>query len=295
MEHITDFLNFLVNQALGMNIFDIIDIAIVSVLFYYIFKFVRDRRAGKLAIGILFVLVVMLLSKLLNMQALNFIVENIVQVGIIGIIIVFQTELRTFLEKMGGGSLRTFNRRMDNKNFQEILECIDIAITGSVDFSAEKTGALIVFERGTKLGDVIKTGTVIDSEPSLFLLKNIFYNKAPLHDGALIIRGNRFYSAGCFLPLSLNSDIFKDLGTRHRAAIGMSENSDAAVVVVSEETGNISLAYDGVLKRNLDEKSLKNELLSLLIGENINVDNIDKSQGLPDITLFEEKEKPEDH
>jgi conserved hypothetical protein TIGR00159 len=276
MDYVGNILSYIVNQALSMNIFDVIDIAIVSVLFYYVFKFVRDRRAGKLAVGILFVLIIMLLSNLLNMQALNFITENIVQVGIIGLIIVFQSELRSFLEKMGGESLRTFNRRMDHKNYQHTVRCIDIVVEGAVDFSAEKTGALIVFERGTKLGDVIKTGTVINSDPSVFLLKNIFFNKSPLHDGALIVRNNRFFSAGCFLPLSLNNDIIKDLGTRHRAAIGMSENSDSAIVVVSEETGYISIAYDGYLKRNLDEVSLKNELLSLLIGENVTVDTVEK-------------------
>lgn len=293
MEYVIDVLNYIFNQIISVSIFDVIDVIIVSVLFYYVFRFIRDRRAGKLAVGIFFLLIIMLLSNIFKMQALSFIMENIVQVGIIGLIIVFQSELRSFLEKMGGDSLRSFKGRLDSKDYKQTVRCIDTVVEGAVGFSAEKTGALIVFERGTKLGDVIKTGTIINAEPSVFLLKNIFYNKAPLHDGALIIRNNRFFSAGCFLPLSLNSYIIKDLGTRHRAAIGMSENSDSAVVVVSEETGNISMAYDGRLKRNLDELSLKNELFSLLIGENVNIDTIDREEKDTEIHISTETDSQE--
>ena len=275
MDYITNYVNYIWNQIISMTVFDVIDIIIVSIIFYHIFKFVRDRRAGKLAIGILFILFVLFLSDMLNMQALNYLVAAVVQVGAIGLIIVFQSELRSFLEKVGGNPFVPLNRKLEHKSFQQTLECIDVVVDGARFFSAEKTGALIVFERGTKLGDVIRTGTLINAEPSVFLLKNIFFNKAPLHDGALIIRNNRFFSAGCFLPLSLNNDIIKDLGTRHRAAIGMSENSDCVVVVVSEETGTISIALDGVLTRDYDEVSLKNELLKLLIHENVTVDNVD--------------------
>ena len=134
----------------------------------------------------------------------------------------------------------------------------------NADFSAEKVGALIIFERSTKLGDVIKTGTIIDAQPGAYMIKNIFFNKAPMHDGALIIRNNRLYSAGCFLPLSMNPEIMKDLGTRHRAGIGMSENSDAVVVIVSEETGIVSLAVDGHMTRDYDSVTLKRELIKLI-------------------------------
>lgn len=252
----------LFTQLKSMTFFDFLDILIVSVIFYYIFKFVRDRRAGKLALGIFFVLVVMVLSRVFNMYALNFLIDNVVQVGIIGLIILFQAELRSFLEKIGG-----WTPISSKKPIKQTYECIDAVVSAVSELSVEKTGALIVFERGTKLGDVIKTGTVINTDPVAYLMKNIFFNKAPLHDGALIIRDNRFYSAGCFLPLSQNSDIIKDLGTRHRAAIGMSENSDAVVVVVSEETGTISIAYEGHLIRNLNEKGLKAKLTSYLIGD----------------------------
>ena len=257
---------YLLDHVSSMNIFDIIDIVLVSVIFYYLFKFVSDRRAGKLVVGILFIVVAMFLSDVLNMRTLNFILENLVQVGIIGLVIVFQAELRSFLEKMGGSSILNLNKR-NSGDMQKIMGCINNVVEACVAFSEEKTGALLVFERSTKLGDVIRTGTVIDSEPTAFLIKNIFYNKAPLHDGALIIRDNRLYSAGCFLPLSQNQDIIKDLGTRHRAAIGMSENSDSIVVIVSEETGMISIAVNGVLTMDYTEQTLRNDLVKYLIGD----------------------------
>lgn len=260
---------YLLDHISSMNVFDIIDIVLVSVIFYYLFKFVSDRRAGKLVVGILFIVVAMFLSDVLNMRTLNFILENLVQVGIIGLVIVFQAELRSFLEKMGGSNILNLNKR-NSGDMQKIMGCINNVVEACVAFSEEKTGALLVFERSTKLGDVIRTGTVIDSEPTAFLIKNIFYNKAPLHDGALIIRENRLYSAGCFLPLSQNQDIIKDLGTRHRAAIGMSENSDSIVVVVSEETGMISIAANGVLTMDYTEQTLRNDLVKYLIGDEAN-------------------------
>jgi diadenylate cyclase len=253
----------------SIGFFDVIDIIIVSVIFYYTYRFVRDRRAGKLALGILFVILALLISNVLGMQALSFLIQNIVQVGMIGVIILFQSELRTFLEKMGGQSILQRNKKKDRKYFSETVKCIDAVVEAATDFSAEKTGALIVFERTTKLGDVIKTGTVIDAESGAYMIKNIFFNKAPMHDGALIIRNNRLYSAGCFLPLSVNPEIVKDLGTRHRAGIGMSENSDAVVVIVSEETGTISLAVDGRITRDYDNLSLKKALLKLLVADSI--------------------------
>ena len=256
---------YMFNQISAVTLFDILDIAIVSVVFYYVFKFVRDRRAGKLAIGIIVILVMLFLSETLNMHALNFLLQNIVQVGIIGLVIVFQTELRTFLEKMGGNSIISGLNKKNGGSNQVTMRCIESVVEACVAFSEEKTGALIVFERSTKLGDVIKTGTVINADPDAFLIKNIFYDKAPLHDGAMVIRNNRLHAAGCFLPLSSSDNIIKDLGTRHRAAIGMSENSDAAVIVVSEESGVISVAHDGKLKRNLDHASLRKELVKYML------------------------------
>lgn len=260
-------------QFSSIGFFDILDIAIVSVIFYYIYRFVRDRRAGKLAVGILLVFVAMMVSNLLGMSVLSFLIGNIVQVGMIGVVILFQSELRAFLEKVGGPSFISRNRKKDKKYMSQTVQCIDAVVEAVTDFSAEKTGALIIFERTTKLGDVIKTGTVIDALPVAYMIKNIFFNKAPMHDGALIIRNNRLYSAGCFLPLSTNPEIIKDLGTRHRAGIGMSENSDAIVVIVSEETGVISVALDGHLTRHYDGAQLRKLLLRLMLSENGNDGN----------------------
>ena len=260
-------------QIISMSFFDILDIAIVSVIFYYTYRFVRDRRAGKLAVGILLIILAMFISNILEMKVLSFLIENVVQVGVIGVVILFQSELRAFLEKMGGTSIISGRNKKDKRRLSHTVRCIDAVVEAVSDFSAEKTGALIIFERTTKLGDVIKTGTVIDAEASSFLLKNIFFNKSPLHDGALVIRRNRFYSAGCVLPLSMNPEIVKDLGTRHRAGIGMSEDSDCVSVIVSEETGIVSIAVDGKLTRDYDSVTLKRELVTLLFSQNKNDEN----------------------
>lgn len=267
LEFINNLMSLILAQVSSVGVFDIIDIVVVSVIFYYSFKFISDRRAGKLAIGILFIIVALVLSNVFKMHTLNFILENIVQVGIIGLVIVFQAELRSFLEKVGGGSILGSINKRNGGDMQKIMECIDGVVDSCVYFSENKTGALIVFERSTKIGDVIRTGTVINSNPSSFLIKNIFFNKAPLHDGALIIRDFKLYAAGCFLPLSQNENIVKNLGTRHRAAIGMSENSDSVIVVVSEETGTISVALNGNLTMNFTRQTLKSELIKQLIGD----------------------------
>ena len=273
MSTLYDAFSGFLTQFSSIGFFDVLDIAIVSVIFYYIYRFVRDRRAGKLAVGILLVFIAMMVSNLLGMSVLSFLIGNIVQVGMIGVVILFQSELRAFLEKVGGPSFISRNRKKDKKYMSQTVQCIDAVVEAVTDFSAEKTGALIIFERSTKLGDVIKTGTVIDALPVAYMIKNIFFNKAPMHDGALIIRNNRLYSAGCFLPLSTNPEIIKDLGTRHRAGIGMSENSDAVVVIVSEETGVISVALDGHLTRHYDGAQLRRLLLRLMLSENDNDKN----------------------
>lgn len=165
---------------------------------------------------------------------------------------------------MGAMPMTSLKNITEQKDAEQVGEAVEAITEAVCDLSREKTGALIVIERSTKLGEYIKSGVVINAQVNPFLLRNIFYNKAPLHDGAVIIRDYRIYAAGCFLPLSTQTDIVKDLGTRHRAAIGMSEISDAPVIVVSEETGTISVAYEGALKRNFNYSSLKEELLSIL-------------------------------
>ena len=264
-ESIKIMLSYVVAVVSGIRLTDIIDVCIVSFLLYLVYKFIRDRRAGKLAAGVLLLMAFMLVSEVMNMYAMSFIMENLFQVGIIALIIVFQPELRSALEKMGAEPLRTFRRgdsKSQNNNAHELIDSLTSAVC---DMSLEKTGALIVIERTTKLGDIIRTGTVIDAKADPFLIKNIFYNKAPLHDGAMIIRDGRISTVGCFLPLSANPGIIKDLGTRHRAGIGMSEESDAVVIIVSEETGTISSAVDGKLKSNYSYQTLKKFLESVLI------------------------------
>lgn len=264
MSAFLDYLEYLWTQLSNINIIDVIDILIVAFLFYWVFKFVRDRRAGKLLIGLVFLVVMLLISDLLDMHALNFILTNLFSVGIVAIVIVFQPELRSALEKVGGESLKNFKGMMESDKSTEMRTALSEICTAAESFSRSKTGALIVFERSTRLGDLMTDGTVIDALPSSLLLGNIFYNKAPLHDGAVIVREGRVHVAGCVLPLTKQA-INKDLGTRHRAAIGMSEQSDAVVLVVSEENGIISVAVDGKLKRNFNRESLEKYLVALLI------------------------------
>ena len=263
-EWLTDFTGGILRTIKSISFLDIIDIIGVAFLLYYIYKFIRDRRAGKLALGVAFIIAFQILSDILEMQAMQFILQNVLQVGLITLVVLFQPELRSALEKMGGESLRGIRSIGEQKGVSFVYAMIDSVASAVADMSASKTGALIVFERSTKLGDLILTGTVINADPSPFLIKNVFFNKAPLHDGALIIRDGRLYAAGCLLPLSTNPDIIKDLGTRHRAAIGMSENSDAVIVVVSEETGTISIAHEGKLKRGFNRNSLTKELRKYL-------------------------------
>lgn len=255
-----DVLKYIFGQFRGIA--DIIDILLVAVLIFYVIIFIRSRRASKLAMGVILILIVLAISAIADLRALNFILSNIVQVGLIALIILFQPELRSALEKVGGAPLsKIMNDQKRQTSKQEIISNICRAAS---DLSQEYTGALMVIERTTHLGDIIKTGTVINADVEVALIKNIFYNKAPLHDGAMIIKSGRICAAGCILPLSTNDDIIKDLGTRHRAAIGMSENSDAIIVVVSEETGTISIAVDGQLRRNYDYNTLKTELTNLI-------------------------------
>ena len=259
-ENIASAWSFFKNQIIAMDLIDLIDIALVAILLYYIYKFIRGRRAGKLAVGVALLVGLQLVSDLLDMNAMSFIMRNVFQVGLLALIIVFQPELRSALEKMGGEPLKSLKSIADPKDSQTTSRLIKEICDAVTDLGKDKTGALIVIERTTKLGDVIKSGVVVNADISSFLLKNIFFNKAPLHDGAVIIRSGRIYAAGCFLPLSSNEEIIKDLGTRHRAGIGMSENSDAVIIIVSEETGTVSLAKDGNMKRGYNYSALKAEL-----------------------------------
>jgi diadenylate cyclase len=249
-----------------ISVVDILDIAVLALLLYLVFQFLRDRRAGKLMMGLGIFAAVLIISSLLNMYAVKYILQNFYQIGFIAVVIVFQPELRAALEKIGNSPITSFKGLVtDTSEIESVTSDIDAICEAVGDMSRTKTGALIVIERKTKLGEYMKTGVSINAEISPFLLRNIFFNKAPLHDGAVIIRNHHICAASCFLPLSTADDIVKELGTRHRAAIGLSETSDAIVIVVSEETGTISVAIDGTLKRNYNYNSLKQELLKLLV------------------------------
>lgn len=259
------FQEYIINTVRSMDWKDVIDILLLSVILFFLYRFIRDRRAGKLLMGLALVFVLTILAEAVELNAVRFIFSDFRQIGVIAILILFQPELRSALEKVGGTPLSSLrNITSESKDMATINAEIDAICAAASDLSREKVGALIVIERSTKLGEYIKSGVLIDAVISPHILRNLFFNKAPLHDGAVIIRNSRICAAGCFLPLSTQEDIDKDLGTRHRAAIGMSEISDAVVIIVSEETGTISLSVDGNLKRNYNYSSLKQELNVLL-------------------------------
>ena len=248
-----------------ISVLAVIDILLLTVILYFVYLFVRERRAGRLLIGLVCVFVLSLLGDAFDLPATRFVFSDFRQIGVIAILIIFQPELRSLLEKVGGtpvSGIRTITS--ESKDISILSAEIDSICTAVSDLARDKTGALIVIERSTKLGEYIKSGVTVDAALSPHLLRNLFFNKAPLHDGAVILRTGRVCAAGCFLPLSTREDLDKDLGTRHRAALGMSECSDALVVVVSEETGVISLAVDGELQRNYNYNTLKQELLARL-------------------------------
>lgn len=267
IDYITELPGNFITQIKSITILDIVDILTVSVVLYYLIKFVRERRAGKLALGIVFLILIQLLGQLIGLVALSFIMQNVFQAGLLALVIVFNPEIRSALEKMGGEPLKNLRSIGEQKDNSETQRMINDLCEALFDLSKDKTGALVVIERTTRLGDIIKTGELINANMSPFLLKNIFFNKAPLHDGAVIIRDNRIWAAGCFLRVSTNTDIIKDLGTRHRAAIGMSEDSDAVILIVSEETGVVSMAHEGKLRRSYDYTTLKRDLDELLLSQ----------------------------
>ncbi|MBS7298246.1 MAG: diadenylate cyclase CdaA [Eubacteriales bacterium] len=254
-------LSYITRFFLVLKFSDLIDIAILAVLIYQIAKIIRETRAIQLLKGILILLGVLLLSDLLNLNALNYILENTVQAGLFAIVVIFQPELRSMLERMGRSKAgKIFDVVAGQSSNDKTTEVIDELCEAAVNLSRTKTGALIVIERSTRLGDVIRTGSVVNADVSAALLENIFAPNTPLHDGAVIVRGDRIHTAGSLLPLTSNPNLSRELGTRHRAALGISEASDAMVVIVSEETGKISIAINGTLTRNLDKESLKRAL-----------------------------------
>lgn len=255
---------FFNNIMSSIGLTDILDIAIVAFLVYTVLGFIRETRAEQLAKGLLVLVVVTLLSDIFHLYTLHWILSNVMTVGLLALVVLFQPELRRALEKLGRSKFINIAGDVDKDDAKRIVTEMSRAIES---MSASRTGALMVIEKETTLNDIVETGTVIDAAISAEMIGNVFYEGAPLHDGAVIIRGGRLYAAGCVLPLTQNKKLGKELGTRHRAGIGITENSDALVIIVSEETGVISLAQNGELTRFVDVKRIEKTLLGLYLQE----------------------------
>ena len=262
MDAILDFIRDIGAMIPTIKLMDIVDILLVAALLYGGFNMIRTTAAARIAKSVGMIIALYVLTGLFNMYLMNYLLEAVLEIGLLALLIMFQPELRRMLEKLGGKSLKEV--LLIKEEQREIDSVIEETVEACRVLSGEKTGALIVFERTDILADHETNGTIIDAKVTSQLLRNIFFTKAALHDGAVLIRQERISSAGCVLPLTQNPDISPDLGTRHRAAIGISEVSDAVVVVVSEETGTISVAVGGMLKRHLApqtlDKLLHNEL-----------------------------------
>ena len=261
MPFLQDISLFITNTIKNISIFSVLDIIVVAYIFYKGYMIIRETRAEQLLKGIILMVALIPISYLLNLEVLNFILNKTLTVGLLSVVIIFQPEIRKVLEHIG----RTAFEEINNIENEEDRNIIVNEIVNAVEALAEtKTGALLVIEQSTRLGEVLSSGTILDARITSNLLENIFVVNTPLHDGATIIRKDRILATGCVLPLTNNNDINKKLGTRHRAALGLSELSDAIIIVVSEETGTISLAINGKLTRNYDKKKLRVILVNLL-------------------------------
>ncbi|WP_072831725.1 diadenylate cyclase CdaA [Clostridium collagenovorans] len=256
-----EYLNIILNTIKNMTVFNILDIAVVSLIFYKIYTLIKETRAEQLLKGILLIFLLIPISDTLHLTTLNWILNETITIGVLTIVIIFQPEIRRALEHIGRS---TFTEKLTLRDEAVRDNVVTELVTAVDNLAKEKVGALIILEQKTGLGEVINTGTKIDALVSAALLENIFVVNTPLHDGATVIRDNRVVASGCFLPLTENKSINKQLGTRHRAAIGLSETADALVIVVSEETGTISIAINGKLIRNFDKEKLKNVLMRVL-------------------------------
>lgn len=281
MTTFSDYLTTVSNYIKTIGVADMFDILIVAFLIYSLVRLIRRNNSMRVARGIVLLLVMLWISGVLKLTMINYLLRRAVELGLIAILILFQPELRRLLEKIGTSRFRSIfggdfsSLHMEGAITQTVLACADM--------SKSHTGALIIFERDNQLTDPISTGTIIDAEVTAELLKNIFFVKAPLHDGAVIIKDGRIAAAGCMLPMSGNMNLSRDLGMRHRAGIGMSERSDAVVVIVSEETGAISIAVDGMLKRHLStetvETLLRRELIPAETGGKTRLNPMDYIRG----------------
>lgn len=278
MNSISELVSRSVNYIKTIAVPDIFDIIIIAFLIYKLIGLIRKTNMVKVARGLIVLLLVLWCSGILGLSMVNFVLRNAVELGLIALVILFQPELRRLLEKMGSSRITGIfgsefkSLHVEGAITQTVLACSDMA--------KSRTGALIVFERDNMLTEPISTGTIVDAEVTAELLKNLFFVKAPLHDGAVIIKEGRICAAGCMLPMSSNMNISKELGMRHRAGIGMSERSDAVVVIVSEETGSISVAVDGMLKRHLSAETVETLLRKELVLEDV---GMKRGRGLRDL------------
>ncbi|MDH8679855.1 diadenylate cyclase CdaA [Fusibacter bizertensis] len=262
MEFINSLFETMMAFVSEVKITYIIDIGIIAFVFYKLLGLIRETRAEQLVKGFLIILIISKLSEWAKLYAINYILQNTFTIGLIALVIIFQPELRKALEHLGRSQWLITNNKKGSveeqtRSINEIVDAVSV-------MSRKKIGALIVMERLIGINDIIDTGTMLDAKISADLLMNVFYPKSPLHDGAVIIKNNRIMAAGCLLPLSSNKYISKELGTRHRAAMGMTESSDALIVIVSEETGAISMAVEGKLQRFLDTSTLRDLMINTL-------------------------------
>ena len=267
MKTFEEFFSYAFAQFLTIGPVDFIDIALVAVIIFFVIKFISDKRAAKLALGICMMLFLLIVSQIFKMSATNFLFSNITQVGIILIVVVFQPELRSALEKIGGSTfegLQSINHSADKTDATSAHGVIEAVSRSAQDLSEINYGALIVIERDVSLDEYKESGAYLDSVVTADALNSIFYKGAALHDGAVIIRDGRIDHARCVLPMTSRIDIPSELGTRHRAALGLSEKTDAVVVVVSEETGTISISIDGELERGYTYATLRTRLDEIL-------------------------------
>ena len=274
-----------------LKITDLVDVAIIVFLVYKLLSLVKSTRAENILKGVGIFLLALWLSTALELRAVSYILSHVVEWGILALIILFQPEIRQILERLGSKNIRLMRVFRPEKEITELEKAIDQTVVACSELSRTKTGVLMVFERDINLDDIVRTGTELDCTVVSELLKNIFFVKAPMHDGAVIVRHGRIIGGGCMLPLSRNVNLSRDLGMRHRAGIGMSENSDAVVVIVSEETGSISVAIGGMLKRHLMPETLSQLLRNELMPPE---EEPDKPQRLPILSFLKKLGKEAD-
>lgn len=265
MEIVMTILEGTLRYVLTLKLTDYLDIALMAYGLYWLLKLVGDTKVERLGKGVIIFLFSLWFSHIFHLNGIYFILSHVVSLGVLALVVLFQPEIRRLLEQIGSSRLRSFNPFAKAQQVTAIESAIAQTVLACTEMAKSRTGVLIVFERDMLLDHIARTGTIVDAQVSSELLKNIFFVKAAMHDGAVIIREGRLLAGGCMLPLSKNVNLSRDLGMRHRAGIGMSENSDAVVVIVSEETGAISVAIGGLLKRHLMPETLEKLLMKELI------------------------------